>query len=228
MKYLKIIILSIIIIIIIILAVIINMLRNSDDEISKTNTTGQTQTEEAVEDEEEPLTLQTLINEQRNSNIIAENNTTATNTVSENVTPETNTEEILNNINEEDQDTPYEQATVEDKVEINIRKFIDAINTKNYNTAYSYLAASFKKSNMNTVEEFKKIAQKYFWEQNDFIMGDVEELGNNIYRSEIVVTNPKGSYTDEMDMTVTMQLKEGQNFIMQFTRPEPTEITKAP
>ena len=81
---------------------------------------------------------------------------------------------------------------------------------------------------MNTVEEFKKIAQKYFWEQNDFIMGDVEELGNNIYRSEIVVTNPKGSYTDEMDMTVTMQLKEGQNFIMQFTRPEPTEITKAP
>lgn len=109
----------------------------------------------------------------------------------------------------------YETATDQQKVALNIDKFMQAINAGDYKYAYNCLADSFKNNYFKTQEEFETYAKENFYESNTVAYGDFNTQGD-VYTYSVTLTN---SETEEQtSKTFIVQLGEGTNFVLSFNR----------
>lgn len=111
----------------------------------------------------------------------------------------------------------YNKSTEKEKVYINIVKFLNMINNKDYESAYNLLDNSFKTNKYSTIDKFVEAINN-----NIFNFSTVEsvskytESGNN----KICVLNIKNGEIENSKtkkMTVIMRLKEGTDFVMSFS-----------
>lgn len=112
----------------------------------------------------------------------------------------------------------YNKANANGKVALNIQKFIDAINNKDYKFAYNVLSDSYKKRYFSNEENFEKYIKANLFESNDVEYKDFKEE-NNAYSYKIVLTNAKVKDGKQVVLYIAMQLEEsGTGFRIAFSR----------
>ena len=109
----------------------------------------------------------------------------------------------------------YNKATTSQRVAMNIDKFMGILNAKDYNKAYNLLDETFRSKNFNNVESFKKYVKENFFEYNNIQYKSMKTEGY-IYIYSVQLTN-KMKQTENKNMTIIMQLKEGTDFVMSFS-----------
>lgn len=108
----------------------------------------------------------------------------------------------------------YNSTNENGKVALNIQKFIQAINSKDYNYAYNCLSSGFKDNYFKSVEEFEKYVKENLYNNNEVQYKEFEEE-SNLYKytiNIIDIDNPN----NVLDKTIIMKLNEGTDFEMSF------------
>lgn len=109
----------------------------------------------------------------------------------------------------------YDGATEQQKVALNIDRFIQAINDGDYKYAYSCLADSYKQNNFRTQEEFEIYAKQSFYPSSNLGFKDFNIQGE-LYTYSVILTNEETG--EQMNKTFIMQLGEGTEFILSFDK----------
>ena len=109
----------------------------------------------------------------------------------------------------------YSNATEQQKVALNIDKFMQAINNKDYKYAYNCLAGSFKNNYFKTQADFENYAKENFYSSNTVGYNQFDTQGE-YYTYSIILTNKETKET--MNKTFIMQLGEGTDFKLSFNR----------
>ena len=112
----------------------------------------------------------------------------------------------------------YEESKAQEKVILNINKFMQSINNKDYKYAYSILADSFKQSNFSSQAEFESYVKTNLFENNEF---DYEEFGdeaNTYYTYQVRITDKTGVNNKQITKTFIVLLEEGTNFKLSFNK----------
>lgn len=109
----------------------------------------------------------------------------------------------------------YNSTNNQGKVALNIQKFMQSIDAKDYSYAYSKLADSFKNNYFKTEEQFKNYIKEHTFEMNNVEYKTYSLQGqNHIY--ELILTDKSGNSTVRKNLNIVMQLKEGTDFVMSF------------
>lgn len=109
----------------------------------------------------------------------------------------------------------YANGTARQRVNLNVRKFIEMINSKDYINAYEKLADSFKQSTYASEESFKEYIKENLYEYNEVNFIDYVEQGN-FYIYEVEITDKFGPAHKAKKMQIIMQLEDGIDFKMSF------------
>lgn len=110
----------------------------------------------------------------------------------------------------------YKNADIEEKVQLNIDKFIKMINAHDYINAYDYLPDSFKNNYFNTKEEFENYAKSFFFIYNKVKYNDLSEQGNNIYMCNLQLSDLTQETNEIKDFNIIIQLKDDMDFVLSF------------
>ena len=109
----------------------------------------------------------------------------------------------------------YTNGDDQTKSGINVEKFFEALNRKDYQYIYNHLAESFKNNYFDSEERLKEYIQKNLFVYSKVDYKDYKKEGNvNIFKVKIL--NNEDSQ-EEKEMTIMIQLKEDNNFIMSFS-----------
>lgn len=109
----------------------------------------------------------------------------------------------------------YNKATEQQKVALNIEKFIQAINDKSYHYAYNCLADSFKNNYFKEEMDFETYAKENFYADNNVTYNSFEKQGE-LYTYSVILTDKETGA--QKNKTFIMQLKEGTDFVLSFDR----------
>lgn len=109
----------------------------------------------------------------------------------------------------------YNALSEQQKVALNIEKFVQAINDKSYNYAYNCLADSFKNNYFRTQEEFETYVKANFYENNSVKYNNFEVQGE-LYTYSVIITNTETN--EQINKTFIMQLGEETEFVLSFDR----------
>lgn len=119
-------------------------------------------------------------------------------------------------------DTPefikkYNEATDQVKQGMNIEKFLNSLNDKDYKYAYKVLDKTFKQNNFPTQDEFEKYIKKNLFDYN-FIKYNNYTTNNGLGVYYVTISNTDNSEDDILtrNLTIIMKLKEGTDFVMSF------------
>jgi len=85
--------------------------------------------------------------------------------------------------------TKYNASTPQEKVILNLNKFMLALNDKDYKTAYNMLAPSFRTNNFSTLAEFEEYAKTYLFENNKFEYTKFGNEAGTYYTYEVRITD---------------------------------------
>lgn len=93
-------------------------------------------------------------------------------------------------------DDEYQNAIGGKKAQLCLNKFFEALNNKDYESAYTFLNNTYKANNFGTIEEFKAYVQKNWFAYNMIDYSSVEVDGNENYIISGTIGNIKnqGSY----------------------------------
>lgn len=109
----------------------------------------------------------------------------------------------------------YHKSNEQQKIGMNIEKFILALNSKDYPYIYNKLDDTFKKNNFDTVEKFETFIKQKLFDTNIVEYNQFSKEGKTyIYQMKIKAAE-EGS-TDSRDVTIIMNLLEDTDFIMSF------------
>lgn len=109
----------------------------------------------------------------------------------------------------------YNSASDQEKAILNINKFEQALNAKDYKYAYNCLSEGFKDNYFITLEDFENYINQN-WYNGDFEVeyGKFEE-DSGLYKYTISITN-KENTEQSFEKTIIMKLSEGTAFEMSF------------
>lgn len=109
----------------------------------------------------------------------------------------------------------YTKASEENKVLMNIQKFFEAIDDKDYEYAYSKLDETYKSNNFPTLENFENYVKLNFFEENSLSAGRADKQGD-VYVYNITISDASGKTNNQVTISFVMQLKGGTDFVMSF------------
>ncbi len=110
----------------------------------------------------------------------------------------------------------YNSSTNEEKVLLNIQKFLEAINNADYEYAYNKLDETYKANNFKTLADFEKYIKENFYEQNKATAKNAEKQ-DDVYLYTITISDASSKNEKTITKTFVMQLKEGTDFVMSFS-----------
>lgn len=102
------------------------------------------------------------------------------------------------------------------KSQMNIDKFFQMINRKDYIASYDCLAESFKENYFKTEKEFENFVKNNFFEYNKIIFESGEQKGERLYAFEITLEDITQKNIEKKKIEVIMQINEGLDFVMSF------------
>lgn len=104
--------------------------------------------------------------------------------------------------------TKYDNSNPQERVILDLNKFMQALNDKDYKYAYSVLADSFKQNNFRTEAEFEAYAKTNFFEKNEFTYEKFGSEANTYYTYQIKVTDKTKAQNKEITKTFIVLLEE--------------------
>ena len=110
----------------------------------------------------------------------------------------------------------YIKSTDEEKVQMNIDKFIQMINRHDYRTSYNCIADSFKNNYFKTQEEFQNYLENNFYSYNKFEFKSCEKKAADIYVCKVQLTDYMNENSEIKEINVIMQLGDNLDFKMSF------------
>lgn len=108
----------------------------------------------------------------------------------------------------------YEKADEETKIIINLRKFKQMLNTKDYNAIYNKLNATFKQNNYNNVSKLAQYLKNNAYAVNTITLDNYNQ-NNDYYVCECSLINQKNT-NEQKNMTIIIKLIDSNNFEMSF------------
>ena len=112
--------------------------------------------------------------------------------------------------------TTYKNATNEQKIQMNVDKFIQMINRQDYKTSYALIDDGFKNNYFKTNEEFEEFIKNKFFLYNSISFKSIEDKGNNTYVVNVEISDITEENPENKEMTIIIQLKDDMNFIIAF------------
>ena len=116
----------------------------------------------------------------------------------------------------EDFEKTYKNSNEKQKITINSEKWIQMLNNKDYNLAYSVLDESFKNNNFKNIEVFKQYISENYSGHYKIESFNIEQQGE-IYLNNVKLKNIETNQIDK-EITIIMKLKEGTDFVMSFNK----------
>lgn len=111
----------------------------------------------------------------------------------------------------------YNSATDEEKVQMNIDKFIQMINRHDYKTSYNCISEGFKNNYFNTQEQFENYIKNTFFTYNNFEFKNITKKGSNIYTCDLNISDLTGEKAETRNITIIMKLNDNLDFEMSFS-----------
>ena len=108
----------------------------------------------------------------------------------------------------------YANGNDNKKVIMNMDKFIQMINNKDFKSAYQVLNNTFKENNFGSEEAFKQYMKNTYYNYNNIVINDFSSE-NNTYICKTTITN-KENEEETKDMNIIMKLNHGTDFEMSF------------
>lgn len=112
----------------------------------------------------------------------------------------------------------YDKSNNAQKTAINIEKFKQMINLKDYNSAYNVLDENFRNKNFGSVEKFEKYIKQNWPEFIDFKCSNYKEV-NDVGTMDVKITG-RGVSEEELnkviEKTFIVKLLDENNFVMSF------------
>ena len=108
----------------------------------------------------------------------------------------------------------YNSSEDKDKVLMNIDKWIQMLNSRDYKNAYNYLDETFRNNNFGSEENFENYMRQNYSSHYEFEFTNNSE-DNGVFVQDVNLKD----VSDENNiktLTVIMQLKEDYNFVMSF------------
>lgn len=108
-------------------------------------------------------------------------------------------------------DKEYNDADGAKKAQLCLNRFFEALNNKDYETAYNFFNSTYRETNFKTVDEFKNYVQKNWFEINSFSYSNVSLNGDYYYLSgQISNYKIEGSF-DAKQVSKTFIVSLGKN-----------------
>lgn len=108
----------------------------------------------------------------------------------------------------------YKVSNDQEKVILNLNKFMLAINDGDYKYAYSVLADSFKRNNFPNYETFENYAKNNFFKENNFEYSKFGDEAGTYYTYTVNITN--GTANNSITKIFIILLEEGTDFKLSF------------
>ena len=118
-------------------------------------------------------------------------------------------------------DKEYNEADGAKKAQLSLNRFFEALNNKDYETAYNFLNSTYRENNFKTVDEFKSYVQNNWFELNSFSYNNVALNGEYYYLTgEISNYKIEGSYNSkQVSKTFIVSLGTSiRNFEISFSK----------
>ncbi len=112
--------------------------------------------------------------------------------------------------------TAYDEGDTTMKVRMNIDRWVDMLNNRDYHSAYQYLDETFRNNNFGSEEAFEQYMREHFPSHYQLQVGQFTET-NQTYTQYIVLTDMTGETDEEIENTIIMQLKDDYDFVMSFS-----------
>ncbi|MBR0491367.1 MAG: hypothetical protein IJJ82_04890 [Clostridia bacterium] len=112
----------------------------------------------------------------------------------------------------------YNNSNNAQKTAINIEKFKQMINLKDYNSAYNVLDETFRNNNFKSVENFEKYVKQKWPEFIDIKCSDYKEV-NDVGTMKVKISARGTSNTENnkvIEKTFIVKLLDDNNFVMSF------------
>lgn len=110
----------------------------------------------------------------------------------------------------------YKVSNDQEKVILNLNKFMLAINDGDYKYAYSLLADSFKRNNFPNYETFENYAKNNFFKENKFEYLKFGDEAGTYYTYTVKITNGTANENNSITKTFIILLEEETNFKLSF------------
>lgn len=110
----------------------------------------------------------------------------------------------------------YDSANIQEKVILNIEKFKQAFNTKDYSYIYNKLADSFKNNKYKTEQEFEDYIKGALYNNIEIEYKNFSNQGET-YIYNVEIRNSDNPEDQIINMQIIMQLKEERDFVMSFS-----------
>ena len=111
----------------------------------------------------------------------------------------------------------YKESNNENKVKMNVDKFIKMINRQDFRTSYSCLADSFKNNYFKTEEEFKQYVKSNFFLYNNITYNNLTEESEDLYSCELNLIDLTNKSYEIKKISIVMKLEDDMNFKMSFS-----------
>ena len=111
----------------------------------------------------------------------------------------------------------YNNSNNENKVKLNIDKWVKMLNNRDYENAFNYLDETFRVNTFNNSEaEFEQYMREKYPGHYEALYGEITER-NGVYGQSIVLKDITGEDTTEYHLDIVMQLGEDLEFVMSYT-----------
>lgn len=112
----------------------------------------------------------------------------------------------------------YQNADSQYKVTMNVDKWIQMINNRDYTSAYNMLDETFRNNNFNgdeaVFEEYMRNKYPLHYKVSNV---KYEKENGNVYSQQISLTNIETNEESGEEINIIMKLKEGTDFVMSFS-----------
>lgn len=110
----------------------------------------------------------------------------------------------------------YNKVDNEEKIKMDIDKFIQMINRQDYITSYDYISDGFKNNYFKTQTDFENFIKERFFKYNNLQFNSAEQRGNNLYTCNITLSDLTNENSENKNITIIIQLNEDLDFEIAF------------
>ena len=111
--------------------------------------------------------------------------------------------------------TEYNKSDDQNKMMLNIDKWIQMLNNRDYSAAYEVLDETFRNNNFGSEEIFEQYMREKFPLHYELEFGEYSNEAD-IGIQKIVLTDITGEDSTIIENTIIMQLEDDYNFVMSF------------
>ncbi len=110
----------------------------------------------------------------------------------------------------------YENTSAEEKVKMNIDKFIQMINRHDYISSYKCISEGFKNNYFDEQEKFESFIKNNFFSFNNFEFKNIEKKGDDIFVCTVQLTDLTDENSEARDINIIMKINDNFDFEMSF------------